>query len=593
MTEPLPVRATRSHPFRAAARLAAGVAAGVMLVVGSAPTALGSTHLSAVVLSAVVSGTPGATPSVTGVPSAAGTGDDGLFGAQDPTYDGVFRQAIAIGGLEAAHVAVPDAAIGWLVRQQCADGSFTSYRPATTKHCSPGGWDSNATAAAVQALVAVGSPRATGAATRAVSWLRTVQDADGGFAFAAGGATDANSTGLALAALAAVGTDPSTVDSAGGRNPLDAIGALQIGCSGGAIDVGGLAFQPQKDGQLVADTLATSGALLGLAGGAFPVIPRTSTNEIPAPTCPAHQGSVTPTSTPTATSPASPRVARGSTVSRSPGTAAVSTTSPPAGARTTTRPVGGAALTTDPTQAARFAGGYLARNMHVGKGFVVYGGVPDVGQTLNAVLGLTRLGIASTEVADALAALRTALPDWVVDDKGVDRPGSLGEAAMAVTAAGADPAAFGGVDYGRRILATLRTAAATSSPSPTSSPTSSPPPTATPRPTRSSTPPSTPVPTGSATGSPTVSASSSAAPTTSAAPTMTAPGATGPGTAGPGATATPGATPPAGVAPTVPSAPPGGTLPRTGSSATVPLAVGGLLLGLGVALRRLARRRAR
>ncbi len=588
MTELLPVRTTRSHPFRPAARLAAGVAAGVVLVVGSAPTAVASTHLSA-----VVSGTPGATPSAAGVPSVAGRGDDGLFGVQDPTYDGVFRQAIAIGGLEAAHVAVPDAAIGWLVRQQCADGSFTSYRPATTRQCSPSGWDSNATAAAVQALVAVGSPTATGAATRAVSWLRTVQDADGGFAFAAGGATDANSTGLALAALAAVGADPSTVDSAGGKNPLDAIGALQVGCPGGAIDVGGLAFQPQKDGRLFADTFATSGALLGFAGGAFPVIPRTLTNEIPAPTCPAHQGSVAPTSAPAATSPATPRVARVPTVSRSPGTAAVAATSSPAGAETTTRPVGGAALTSDPTQAARFAGGYLARNMHVGNGFVVYAGVPDVGQTLNAVLGLTRLGIASAEVADALAALRTALPDWVVDDKGVDRPGSLGEAAMAVTAAGADPAAFGGVDYGRRILATLRTAAATSSPS--SSPSSSPRPTAsaTPRPTRSTTPPSSPVPTVSATGSPTVSASSSAAPTTTA-PTTTAPTTTGPGGTGPGGTATPTATPPAGVAPTVPPAPPGGTLPRTGSSATLPLAVGGLLLlGLGVALRVDARRRPR
>jgi len=678
-SRPTPSRPTRSRRSRSVAHAAvdavAAAAAGVVVLVGSMPTAAA--------LTAVASA---AAPSA--VALVAGRGDDGLFGVQDATYDGVFRQSIAIGGLEAADVEVPDAAVGWLLRQQCADGSFTSYRPDTANRCAPGGWDSNATAAAVQALVAVGSPAATDAAGRAVTWLRSVQDADGGFAFAAGGATDANSTGLVLAAFAAVGTDPSTVRTDRGDDPLDAIEALQVDCSGDPADVGGLAFQPQEGGELFADTFATSGALLGFAGGAFPDAPGTPGDDVPTPTCPPAGRSVAPTAAPATTAPAttappsSAPTTSAPTTSRppttSPATTAPPTTAPPTsapsttvpttappttvpttappttvpttappsgttpwatGAATTTvtattttpstaptptatrkptgapgtarvsavprtggdvsrrpsssatsvgattRPVLPSVLTTDPVDAARFAGGYLARNMRAGKGFVLYAGAPDIGQTLNAVLGLTRLGIASDEVATTLAALPAALPGWVVDGNGVDRPGSLGDAAMALTAAGADPAAFGGVDYGRRILATLQTAAASTSPTASPSPTSSPTATstatatptatgsATPRPIGSTTSPATTAPTGSptATGSPTVSASRSVSPT-----------------------ATPAPTEPVGVDPTEPSAPPGGTLPRTGSSATVPLAVGGLLLlGLGVALRLSVRRRPR
>src|ERR1700736_3673562 len=56
--------------------------------------------------------------------------DVGLFGVQDPSFDGAFRQGLSLAALAAvgltgtAQVAAADA---WLTNQQCPDGGWTSY----------------------------------------------------------------------------------------------------------------------------------------------------------------------------------------------------------------------------------------------------------------------------------------------------------------------------------------------------------------------------------------------------------------------------------------------------------------------------------
>ncbi|MCU0264181.1 MAG: terpene cyclase/mutase family protein [Candidatus Nanopelagicales bacterium] len=148
-----------------------------------------------------------AAPTATQAPAtvrAASSGDAGLFGAADPTFDGVYRQGFAIIGLRAVKAAVPASAVTWLINQQCSNGGFQAYRANTSAPCDApnpdtfSGPDSNSTALAAMALRSVGR---TTQATRATAYLRTLQNADGGFAYYKGGPSDVNSTGLALAAL--------------------------------------------------------------------------------------------------------------------------------------------------------------------------------------------------------------------------------------------------------------------------------------------------------------------------------------------------------------------------------------------------------
>jgi hypothetical protein len=153
-------------------------------------------------------------PSASAAPVVALTG---LYGTTDPTYDGVYRQSIAILGLHAAGRTPRPEAVQWLLSQQCADGSFTSYRSIAAA-CPPfdpntftGGADSNATATAAEALFALGTPTAKAAATRAAAYLERVQLGDGSWEFNPGnsGSGDPNSTGLVLLALDAAGLAPT------------------------------------------------------------------------------------------------------------------------------------------------------------------------------------------------------------------------------------------------------------------------------------------------------------------------------------------------------------------------------------------------
>ena len=218
-----------------------------------------------------------ATPAPVATPIAIVTPTNtGLFGAQDPTYDGVYRQSLAIIGLVATGHTPNAPAVAWLLGQQCADGAFTAYRADTKAACTPATEDENATAGAIQALVALGKPTAT-----AVAALKHFQLPDGGFydntAFGPA-ASDANSTGLALSALVAAGVDPATVTSTTGKTGDDYLRSLQIACTA---TTGAGAYDFQGEATLHANDYATVQGLLGELGKSLPVSPATATGSTP------------------------------------------------------------------------------------------------------------------------------------------------------------------------------------------------------------------------------------------------------------------------------------------------------------------------
>ncbi|MGW4898263.1 prenyltransferase/squalene oxidase repeat-containing protein [Kitasatospora sp. NPDC004240] len=200
----------------------------------------------------------------------------GLYGKGDPTYDGVWRQSLALTALAGAKVVPADSAVSWLTGQQCADGGWPSFRADTAAACDPATEDSNATAVAVQALIALGGHQ--DAVDKGVQWLKTTQNADGSWAYNPGNPGDANSTGLAVNALIAAKTDPASVAKAG-KNAYDGLALYQLGCAVPAEQRGAFAYQPAPDGTLAPNGLATGQAALAAAGGKLPV---TNTNRVDA-----------------------------------------------------------------------------------------------------------------------------------------------------------------------------------------------------------------------------------------------------------------------------------------------------------------------
>ena len=211
--------------------------------------------------------------------TVAATGPDaGRVGVQDATYDGAFRQGLALAALSLVSptpaVIDPGAgpigdvpAVKWLVDQQCADGSWMPYRSDLGEACAYdpatfSGPDSNSTALAVIGLSAVGAT----ANVDAMAWLTGIRNADGGWSFdgASGSPSDPDSTGLVMGALRAAGQEP---DSAAYATLL----GFQFGSDAPAADQGAF-WYPPFTGPPVASLLATNDAVLGLADGAFPEV---------------------------------------------------------------------------------------------------------------------------------------------------------------------------------------------------------------------------------------------------------------------------------------------------------------------------------
>ncbi|MFC9281413.1 prenyltransferase/squalene oxidase repeat-containing protein [Streptomyces collinus] len=199
---------------------------------------------------------PSASPKVT-VPA-------GLYGKADPTYDGVWRQSLALLAQRTVGYRPATSAVDWLTGQQCADGGFAAFRADTAKPCGGKGGaqpDTNSTAAAVQALQALGGHGAE--IRKALVWLSTQQNKDGGWGYAPGSPSDTNSTAVVSGAFAGDGQDLAQLHL-GGKSPFDLLAKWSLPCDGDA--AGALPYQPDKKGKLTANADATAAAVLGALG---------------------------------------------------------------------------------------------------------------------------------------------------------------------------------------------------------------------------------------------------------------------------------------------------------------------------------------
>ena len=168
--------------------------------------------------------------------------DAGLFGSQDPIFDGAYRQGLSLAALAAAGVSSGSSvtsAVAWLTGQQCPFSGWTSYitssNPCSGKPVNFAGPDTNSTALAVQGLEAQHALSPPAAAS-ALKFLTRAQDADAGW-----------------------GYEPNSAAAPGSTDPVATLLSFQI-TSGP--DSGGIAF-PGISG---ADLLATYQATPALAG---------------------------------------------------------------------------------------------------------------------------------------------------------------------------------------------------------------------------------------------------------------------------------------------------------------------------------------
>lgn len=273
---------------RPAAKAACGVALSAAVLLGTAGPVLAAAPLSGTPISPTTAAAPpSAAPSASGTPSgtttlgvsvsasasAASGLPAGLYGQSDPTDDGVWRQSLSILALHTQGVTPATSAVAWLTGQQCADGGWPSYNPDPAKACNPATEDTNATSVAVQALTALGGH--DDAVTKAVAWYRSVQNKDGGWSHTPGSASDADSTALVVSALAAAKVDPASV-AKDGRNALQGLASFQLGCSAPTAQQGAFAFQPDKNGTLTPNDLASAQGALGAEQAFLPVTASTA-----------------------------------------------------------------------------------------------------------------------------------------------------------------------------------------------------------------------------------------------------------------------------------------------------------------------------
>ncbi|MGX1761026.1 prenyltransferase/squalene oxidase repeat-containing protein [Streptomyces lydicus] len=327
----------------------------------------------------------------------------GLYGTEDPQYDGVWRQSLALLAQDTVGIRPAASAVKWLAGQQCADGSFSAFRAEPGTPCdAKTGRDTNQTAAAVQALVALGGHG--DAVKKAVSWLKSVQNDDGGWSSMAGAASDANSTSVVIGALAAAGEKPRSVTSKkGGKSPFDALLTFRLGCEAKEDARGAFTFQ-LKGAAPNAD--ATAAAATGALGKGFVVEP-------------AGKGADTPVK-PLSCKDGDDKKTGGS----------------------------------DPTQAAQGGAGYLVAQLdkngqHLLSAMPGAKEQPDVGNTADAVVALAA-GAHPTAAAKPLKWLEKNAAAWAKQNG----PAAYAQLVLAAHATGTDPRSFGGTDLVAALNAT-------------------------------------------------------------------------------------------------------------------------------------------
>jgi energy-coupling factor transport system substrate-specific component len=132
--------------------------------------------------------------------------------------------AFAILAMRAVGMRVAPGMYAWLARQQDTDGGFN--------YATRGGEsDVDDTGAAIDALAGTGRPQAI---TRAVAFIRSQQNGDGGFGDELAGASNAQSTSFAVCGLTAAGIRPASLHRHGARSPLAYLRSLTQ--SDGAVD---------------------------------------------------------------------------------------------------------------------------------------------------------------------------------------------------------------------------------------------------------------------------------------------------------------------------------------------------------------------
>ncbi|MFF1477755.1 prenyltransferase/squalene oxidase repeat-containing protein [Streptomyces sp. NPDC058301] len=333
-----------------------------------------------------------------GTAPPATTIPQGLYGTKDPAYDGVWRQSLALLAQSTVGVKPAAQAVTWLTGQQCETGAFASYRPDAAKPCDAKTMlDTNATAAAVQALVALGDH--TDAVTKGVSWLKTVQNEDGGWAYNPGGKSDANSTSVVIGALAAAGEKPADAKSAakdgkGGKSPLDALLTFAMPCDSTPAS-GAFAYQPDlKTGKLYANADASAAAVTASYGKGLAATAGHSD-------------------------------AKGTTCEKA----------------------------ATPEQAAHNGAAYLARTMaksgHLDSAMPGAENQPDFGNTADAVVALAADG-QEAQAKASLQWLEKNASGWAKENG----PAAYAQLLLAANATGADPRNFGGADLVSQLNAT-------------------------------------------------------------------------------------------------------------------------------------------
>jgi hypothetical protein len=170
---------------------------------------------------------------------------------------GAGRQAWAILGTVALSETVPAQATQYLRDLAQTNGGW-AWQPGF-------GTDTNTTALALQALIATGEPLSSTWVTQGLAYLKSAQNADGGFSYdpdsPASTASDANSTTYVLQALLAAGQDPAASEwSKGQNNPILFLLSLQLPDG---------SFEWQKG--LGASQVATRQAVVALLGRTFPL----------------------------------------------------------------------------------------------------------------------------------------------------------------------------------------------------------------------------------------------------------------------------------------------------------------------------------
>ena len=332
----------------------------------------------------------------TSLASSPASATPGLFGTQDATYDGVYRQSLVITGLIANHAAVPPQATAWLQQQQCSDGGFEPFRADISAACAPGnpdtysGEDTNATASAA---IAFASLKDAKRARAALAFLRSTQNADGGFPYYKGGLSDVNSTAMALMAFTANGVASPTLHRLE-LTPIDYLITATVGCEGDAGIRGGMAYMPSVPNTV--SVMATAQALASLSSKSpwFTKITRSN------------RSAVVP-------------------VLRCPGT-----------------------LSDEIPLLRDYVSGYSARLLASGANVFPnpWGPGSDLTSTAWAVIGLAAADRASAQASRSDRALRAEAKTYITDASGAANAGRVGLLLLLVAARHESAKSFGGVN---------------------------------------------------------------------------------------------------------------------------------------------------